>query len=114
MASQVAHGAVAEIPPAIPFRSWKIDVVERPLRRRPEPEVPIQSRRNWISLLRPIQHIDNIFISRGVFRTLPSPRAPDPHMRFIDRPDRAALNQFNNAVVVLLGMNLNAHLRSDI
>ena len=42
VAAQIAHGAAAEIPPAIPFRSGKIDVVKRALGCRTEPQIPMQ------------------------------------------------------------------------
>ena len=42
VAAQVAHGAVAEVPPAVPFRPGEVDLVERPGRRGAEPEVPVE------------------------------------------------------------------------
>src|SRR5262249_52313234 len=37
VAAQVAHGAAAEVPPAIPLWPGHIDVVKRPVRRRTKP-----------------------------------------------------------------------------
>ena len=44
--SEVAHGAVAEIPPAVPFRSREVDLIVGPVRCSADPQVPVQSLRN--------------------------------------------------------------------
>jgi len=46
MAAEIAHGAVAEIPPAIPTRSGEIGMAKRTIWRGPEPKIPVELRRN--------------------------------------------------------------------
>src|ERR1043165_3682187 len=43
--------------------------------------------------------------------TLPAPGPGNPDMRFRDWTDRATLNQLNHPMIILIGMNLDAHLR---
>lgn len=43
---QIGHGAIAEIPPPVPLGTGKINVVIRPHRRRPDPEIPVEMSRN--------------------------------------------------------------------
>ena len=42
VASQVAHGTVAEVPPAIPFRTGVVDLVKWPFWRGPKPQIPVE------------------------------------------------------------------------
>ena len=49
VAAEVAHRAVAEIPPAIPLRPGEVDVVERPGRGGAEPEVPVEPGRDRVA-----------------------------------------------------------------
>src|SRR5689334_11565868 len=73
MASEVTHGAAAKIPPAIPLRARKIDLVKRTLRRGAEPQVPVQITGRRLGLLGPFGHTDNVTMPLGVLWTLPTP-----------------------------------------
>ena len=115
MAPQIAHGAVAEIPPAVPFRTGKVDAMKRPLGRGSEPQVPIQSGRNRLCFGRPVLHKHDVAGLFGIrCAAVPSPGATDPDVNFAHGADRSRLNQLNHAAVVVAGMDLRAHLRGDL
>ena len=40
--SQVGHGAVAEVPPTIPFGSREIDRMKWPMGSRANPQIPVE------------------------------------------------------------------------
>src|SRR5207249_3425009 len=73
MAAEVAHRAVAKVPPAIPFRTWKIDFVKRPLRRRTQPQVPIETFGNWHRLLGSLNGENDVLVPLRSFLALPAP-----------------------------------------
>src|SRR5439155_7726533 len=73
MAAEVAHGAVAEIPPAIPFRTGYVDRMKRPGRRGAEPEVPVEAGGHWLRLLGPFTERDDVLIFRRRLGALPAP-----------------------------------------
>src|SRR6266516_2826864 len=100
MAAQVAHRAIAEIPPAIPFRSGEINGVEGPCRCRAEPEFPIQSFGHGLRFLGAFDHPDNVLVTLGVRFALPAPRSGNPEVRLVNGPDDPALNQFNHLAVI--------------
>src|SRR5579863_4552116 len=101
MTPQVRHCPVAERPPAIPFRSRNVDVVERPIWGRAQPEVPVQSDRNWFDLLGTFADGNDIAVLAGFFVALPAPGARDPHVSFPYGADRVRLNQLDDATVVV-------------
>ena len=111
--AQVAHRAVAEIPPAIPFGARDVDRVKRPFGRGPEPQVPVQAGGDRLALAGPIGDIDNVMVASCVFPALQSPGTTYPNMRLAHGADGAGLHQLDHAAVVLGRMNLNAHLRGD-
>ena len=78
MTTQIRHGTVPKIPPAIPFRSRKIDIVEGTVGSGPDPQVPIQKLRHGM-----------LFLGGVVGRAFPSPRPADPSMGFADLSDGA-------------------------
>ena len=112
--AEVAHGAVAEIPPAIPLGTGEIDLVERPRLRRPEPKIPVEPLGDRRGIGRPLEHRDDVAIFLGVGLRLPAPGATDPDVRLGDVADRAGLDQLDDAAVVVAGVNLRSHLRRDL
>src|SRR5262245_30009024 len=93
MASEVRHRAVAEVPPAIPFRPGQIDFIERALRRGAQPQVPIQTGGYGRAVRRAV--LDEDYVAgrlRLFFAGMQAPGAADPYVRFGDCPDRPALD----------------------
>ena len=78
VAAQVAHRAVAEIPPAIPLGPWEVNLVERPFRSGPEPQVPVQALGKRRCARRSLVHIDDVVVCAGRFTRLASPRSSRP------------------------------------
>ena len=78
VAAEVAHGAVAEIPPAIPFRPGDVDGVERPLRRRAEPQFPVEPGRDRLRLLRALGDVDDVLVALARLPGSASPRPATP------------------------------------
>ena len=114
VAAEIAHRPVAEIPPAIPLGPWHIDLVERPRRRRAKPQIPLETRRNGVRRRRPVLHEHDVGGGLGVrLGGVQAPGARDPDVTFGDPADRAGLDQFDDAAVVVSRMDLGAHLRGD-
>ncbi len=112
--AEVGHGAAAEVPPAIPFRTRHVHAVEGPARRRSEPQLPVQSTRHRHLLFRPFGGPHDVAVLLRFFLALPTPGARYPHMSLAHRPDGAALNQFDDAAIIGAGVDLRAHLRGDV
>ncbi len=114
MAAEVAHRPVAEVPPAVPLRARHVDVVERAVGSGAEPQVPVQPGGHRVDGGRTVLHEDDVLGGRGLgLARVPSPGTRDPHVTFADRADHAALDQLDDAPVVVAGVNLGAHLRRD-
>ena len=94
----VAERARAEIPPTPPVRGL-IGRVIRPHRRGSDPEVPVQA-------LRHRGHVGGPLAAR--------PRLAAPDVALADRPDRPGLDDFDDASIVVLGMDLRPHLGRDL
>src|SRR5262245_975510 len=115
MASEVRHRAVAEVPPAVPFRPGQIDFIERALRRGAQPQVPIQTGGYWRTVRRAVLDEDYVAgLPRLLVAGVHVPGASDPHMRFGDGPDSPALDQFDYASVIVAGVDLRPHLRREL
>src|SRR5262249_30993638 len=114
VAAEIAHRAAAEIPPAIPFRTGEVDRMERPRRCRAQPEIPVETRRNRLLFLRTFGDVDNVLVLVRSLLALQAPRARHPDVGLAHRTDDTALDQFDDAAIVLAGVNLNAHLRGDL
>src|SRR5262249_45890377 len=115
MASEVRHRAVAEVPPAVPFRPGQIDFIERALRRGAQPQVPIQTGEYGRAVRRAV--LDEDYVAgrlRLFFAGMQAPGAADPHMRFGDGPDRPALDHFDDEPVIVAGVDLRPHLRREL
>src|SRR6476646_10624498 len=80
VAAEVRHRSIAKIPPAIPLRSRKIDLVERPGGCGAKPEVPIEIARWFVRFGGPLGDIDDVFVLRGILLALPAPRSRDPNV----------------------------------
>ena len=78
VAAQVGHGAVAEVPPAIPLRPGEIDVVEGPLRRGAQPESQSSPGGHRIRLRRTLLHADDVVVRFGVLLDSAIPRRAPP------------------------------------
>ena len=114
VAAEVGHRPVAEIPPAVPSWAGQIDLVERAVWRRAEPQVPVQSRRHRRGFGWPLlDETMSRWRSRFLF-ALPAPGAADPHMDLAHRADRSRLDQLHHPPVIVAGMDLRPHLRSDL
>src|SRR6185369_6729165 len=74
VAAEIAHRAIAKVPPAIPFRSGEINRVEWPGRCRTKPEFPIQSFGHGLRFLGALDHPDDVLVTFGVRLALPTPR----------------------------------------
>ena len=120
MAAEIAHRAVAEIPPAIPPRPREIRRVIRPLRRGAEPEVPVQVRRDRHLLLEPVDDLNAVVEAvrlvellgrRGVLQT---PGAIRPDVDLVHRADHAGIENFLDRPPRRRGVALVAHLRGKL
>src|ERR1044071_7197627 len=111
MTAKIAHGAAAEIPPAIPLWPGKVDVTEWPLRDRSQPEVPVQRGGNGGRDLRPLRHENDVFVALRRLPGLQTPGPRNPYVTFTHRPDRPALHEFDDPPIVFRGMDLCPHLR---
>ena len=114
MAAQVAHRAVAEVPPAVPLGPGEVDLVERPLRRGAEPQVPVEERRRVHRLLRAFGDVDDVLVALGGLLALQAPRAVDPDVGLADRADHAGLDDLDDPPVIVGRVHLDAHLRREI
>src|SRR5580765_6281467 len=107
MTANVAERARAEIPPTAPDKR-QVRRIIRPLRRRPEPEIPFQRRRDWRRVLWPRDALGPILIEQAV-------RGPvSPNVHFAHWPDRIVPDQFAKAARIFRRLSLVAHLRSDL
>src|SRR5207244_1241806 len=98
-----AHGAVAEIPPAIPFRAGKIDRMKRSRGRGTEPKVPIEGIGNGLRFFGAVGHPDDVLVALRVVFALPTPGARDPNVRFGDGANCAALDDLDDAAIIVVG-----------
>ena len=110
VAAEVAHGAAAEVPPAIPLRARKIGAVEWSPWSRPDPEVPVEVGRWLLSLGWPLLNAHNIAVLFGVFGTLAAPGSAHPNAGSGHIANRSGLNQLHHAAIVRASMNLGTHL----
>ena len=94
-------GAGAEIPEPAPLERHVGGVV-RPLRRRAEPDVPVESRRDRRRVGRP----------RDALRP-PAGGAVRPDVQLRDVADRAGADHLHGPARALEGVALRAHLRRD-
>ena len=96
------------------FGPGEIDLVERPLRRGAEPEVPVEPLGDRRGFLGPLGHVDDVVVPLGRLLRLPAPGPADPDVHVVHRPDRAGLDQLDHAAVVVAGVDLRAHLGRDL
>ena len=102
MATQIRHGSVTEIPPAIPFGAGEVDAVEWPFGGGAEPQIPMHPVRDRMRFLRSFLNHNNVFVLfRFFFAALPSPGPRYPYMGFAYRPNGSRLNQLDNAPIVV-------------
>ena len=103
MAAQVAHGAVAEVPPAVPLRAGEVDLVERPRGRGAEPEVPVEARRGSATAsVGPLADGDDVAVLRWRPPSDCRPQArPTQTWASRHRADGAGLDQLDDAAVVV-------------
>src|SRR3954451_21778488 len=100
MAAEIAHRAVAEVPPAVPPRAGEVGFVVRTRGRRSEPEVEVIRRRNRHLLLEAIDDLDAFVESvrmielLGRCRVLQAPGAVRPDVNLPHRPDYAGHQDF--------------------
>ena len=113
MAAEIAHRAVAEIPPAIPLRSGDVHRMKRPRGRGAEPQIPVQSRRHRHRFFRPLRDEHDVLVPRRRFLGLKAPRAIHPDVNFAHGTNRATLYELLDAAVVVGRMTLVAHLRGE-
>ena len=113
VAAEVGHGAVAEVPPAIPLRPGEIDGVKRPMRRRADPKIPVEVCRWRLGFLWSFERPDDVAVALGCLLTLPTPGASDPDVGLANGADGSGLDFLDDAPVVVAGMNLGAHLGGD-
>ncbi len=98
VAGHVAQRALAEVPPAAPLGGMITPVGIGSLGRWAQPEVPVQLRRRLLPFGRAVAA---------------APALADPDVDFGDVADRAGLNDFDDAAIVVLGVDLRAQLRGD-
>ena len=110
VAPQIRHGAVPEIPPTIPLRPGKINIVVGSPWSRPQPKVPIQVLWHRALARRSFGTPDNIAVGLCLSLGLPAPRSRNPHMHFADLTNGTGLHQFHHTTVVVSCMDLSAHL----
>ena len=113
VASEIGHGAVAEIPPAIPLRPREIDGVKRPVRRRADPQIPVEVRRRGLGFRRRFERPDDVPVALGRLLALPAPSAANPDVCLANRANGAGLDFLDHAPVIVAGVDLGAHLRGD-
>ena len=111
MAAQVGHRAVAKVPPAIPFGPGNVDIVEGSLGRGPSHRSQSSSFGTaWTSFGR-VLHKDDVVVLLGS-SSLCSPRRARPtRAPRCTAPIAPRPNQFDDAAIVVAGVDLNAHLR---
>src|SRR5689334_17111483 len=97
MATKVRQRTTAEVPPIAPFEMGKLRMIRVRL-HRPEPQVPIQIRRDR----RPILGSIIASIIRG-----------SPNVDLVHAAYGAALNGFDHTPIIVPGMNLSADLRHE-
>ncbi len=121
MAAEVAHGAVGEAPVAIPARSGEIDVVIRPHRGRTDPEVPVELRRHGhglrghlVDVVQQAGFHEKVAVGLRLGARLHAPGTRDPGVHLLHLSDRAALDQFNGAMINRRRVHLRAHLRGHV
>ncbi len=88
--------------------------MKRARRRRAQPEIPVQARRNGLRLFRTIGDEDDVLVARGGVLTLNAPRAVHPDVHLAHGTNRAALNQLLDPPVIVGRVPLIAHLRREL
>ena len=111
--SEVGHRTAAEIPPSIPLRAGKIDLVIRAVGRWANPQIPIQVGR-WHHFFGGSFRDIEVFVRDRIFLTLKSPGSRSPNVCFVDLSDGSRLDQFHNSSIVLFAVNLRSHLCRDV
>ncbi len=120
VAAEVAHRAVADVPPAVPPRPGEIRLVVRPRRRRTEPQIEVVGCRNRHLFLEPFDDLDavvepvrlvELLRRRGV---LEAPRAVRPDVHLANRTDHAGHEDFFDRPARRRRVALVAHLRRQI
>ena len=97
VAAEVGQRAAAEIPPVAPIE-MEVRRVERPHRRRPDPQIVVDRRRR-----------------RALLDAHARPNAAaHPHVHARDRADLAGLDDLDDAAIVVAGVDLRAHLRDGL
>jgi hypothetical protein len=104
VARHIAKRSRSKIPPRPPIvRTVNAAVPVRPLGSGTQPQLPIESRRNGVGHLRPLDRLVPVF-SRPV----------GPAVDLADLADRAIANQFDDPPRAIEGVPLIAHLRDDV
>jgi len=106
MAADVTECAGAEIPPAAPFEG-KISGIIRARWRGAEPEIPIESGRNWGRVFWPRHTLRPIFVEETVGGTI------GPDVDFADGTDGVVHDEFAEPASVFGSLTLIAHLGGD-
>jgi hypothetical protein len=111
--AEVRHGAIAKVPPAIPFGPGEIDVVVRAEGGGADPEIPIEVRRRGLRFSGAVGDVDDVLVGLGLSLGLKAPGAGDADMGVGDIANGSRLNELDDAAVVGRGVDLCAHLRGD-
>jgi hypothetical protein len=89
VAAEVRHRAVSKIPPAVPFWTGEIIIVEWAGRCRAQPKIPIEALRYRVRFLWCANHDEAIFGFAGSLLTFaPSPGTRTPHVNVANHADR--------------------------
>jgi hypothetical protein len=111
--AEVGHGAVAEVPPAIPFGAGVVDFVEGAVGGGADPEVPVEMRGWGLGFGGAFGDVDAVFVGFGVGLRLQAPGAGDADVGVGDSADGSGLDEFDDAAVVGVAVDLGAHLGGD-
>ena len=120
VAAQIAHRAVAKVPPPIPARSRKVRRMERPHGRGPNPQIPVDVRRDGHLFRESVGDLDavvepvRLVVLRCRFGALQPPRSTRPDVHLAHWPDRAGHEQFLNLTALRRGVALVARLRREM
>lgn len=94
----------------VPFRAGEVDVVERAVGGGADPEVPVEVVGDGVFFGGAPGGVDDI---AALARWFPAPGAADPDVDVGDGADGAGLDEFDDAAVVVAGVDLGAHLGGD-
>src|SRR2546426_140232 len=106
MTPDVSESTSPEIPPAAPFE-WYVCRIVGPLRRGPQPHVPIQGGRHWWCIARAGDSLRPIFVEQ------PVRWAVGPGMHFAHISNRAIPNRFAQSSRSFRRLALVPHLCHD-